>query len=80
MTVTIAPEVEAKLQAKVTRDGDDMNSVVNRLLIAALEWDALDREEAIAGIQRGLDVGATGHVRPASEVFAQMRAMLKAEA
>lgn len=80
MTVTIAPEVEAKLQAKVTRDGDDMDSVVNRLLAVALEWDALDREEAIAGIQRGLDAGAAGHVRPASEVFAQMRAALKAEA
>ena len=80
MTITLIPEVEAKLQAKITRDGDDMDSIVNRLLATALEWDTFDYEEAIAGIQRGLEASAVGRVRPASEVFAQMHTTLKAGA
>jgi len=46
------------------------------LLVAALDWEAQERTEAITGIQRGLESSAAGRVRPAADVFAEMRARL----
>jgi predicted transcriptional regulator len=43
---------------------------------AALDWEARERAEAIAGIQRGLDSAEAGRVKPAEEVFAEMHARL----
>ena len=46
------------------------------VLSAAVDWEAQGRRTAIVGIERGLEAGAVGRVRPASEVFAEMRARL----
>ena len=78
MTITISTETEAMLREKAERDGQDINEIADILLAAALEWEAQDRAEAIAGIQRGLEASAAGRVRPAAEVFAEMRARLAA--
>lgn len=80
MTITITPETEAKLREMAAREGQDMNTIVDALLASAIEWKSLERAEAIAGIQRGLEASAAGRVRPAAEVFAEMRAKLKAVA
>ena len=77
MTITITPDVESRLREKAEREGQDMDVLINRLLTTAMEWEALDREEAIAGIRRGLEASAAGRVRTASEVFEDMRSKLK---
>jgi predicted transcriptional regulator len=76
MTITISSELEARLRDRARQEGQDPDTVAEVLLSAALDWEAQERREAIAGIQRGLEAGAAGRVRPASEVFAEMRAKL----
>jgi predicted transcriptional regulator len=76
MTITISPELEQRLRARATQEGRDPDAVAEALLSIALDWEAQDRAEAIAGIQRGLEASAAGRVRPAAEVFAEMRARL----
>ena len=77
MTITLSEETEARLRERAARDGQDVNVLADALLAAALEWEAQDRAEAIAGIQRGLEDGAAGRVRPAADVFADMRSKLQ---
>jgi len=73
MVITLTPENEAKLWERAERVGQDPQRVVNMLLAAALEWEARDRAEAIAGIQRGLEASAAGRVRPVEEVLADLK-------
>jgi predicted transcriptional regulator len=76
MTIKPSSELAARLRARARQEGQDPDTIVEVLLSAALDWEAQERREAIAGIHRGLEAGATGRVRPASEVFAEMRAKL----
>lgn len=76
MTITISRELEARLKDRATQEGKELNVVAEALLSAALDWEAQERGEAIAGILRGLEASASGRVRPATEVFAEMRAKL----
>ncbi|HEX5324881.1 MAG TPA: hypothetical protein VFW40_13930 [Capsulimonadaceae bacterium] len=78
MTIKLAPETEEKLRQKAEREGQDIDSIANALLSQALDWEAQDRVEAILGIQRGLEASDAGRVRPAGEVFRDMRAKIKA--
>ncbi len=63
ITVTLSPEVEAKLLEKATRQGKDVATVAAELLASVLEWEAQDYEEAVEGIQRGLDDFESGRFR-----------------
>ena len=47
---------------------------------AIMEADSRDNEEAMEGIQRGLEPSAARRVRPAAEVFADMRSSADAKA
>jgi predicted transcriptional regulator len=76
MTITISTELEARLKERAAQEGKDPDTVAETLLTAALDWEAQERAEAIAGIQRGLEASAAGRVRPAADVFAEMRARL----
>jgi predicted transcriptional regulator len=77
MTITISPELEARLTQRAAQEGQEPSAMAEALLAAALDWEAQDRVECIAGIQRGLDASAAGRVRPAADVFADMRAKLQ---
>ena len=76
MTLSISPELEAKLRERAAQEGADPNDVAEVLLTAALESDMNEREETIEGIRRGLEAGRAGRVRPAEDVFTDMRAKL----
>jgi predicted transcriptional regulator len=76
MTIVLSAELEARLQQKAAQEGKDPSLVAEALLSAALDWEAQERAEAINGIERGLEAGAAGRVRPAADVFAEMRARL----
>lgn len=74
LTINLAPEEEAKLHQKAMREGLDAEAVAHDVLVQALEWDAIDRAEAVAGIQRGLEEFAQGRFRRFSEFEAEQRA------
>lgn len=73
MTITISAELEARLKERAAQEGTDTDTIAEAFLSAALEWEAQERTETIAGIQRGLDSSAAGRVRPAADVFADLR-------
>jgi predicted transcriptional regulator len=77
LTITISPELESRLRQQAEREGKAVDDMAESLLARALEWARQDREEAIAGIQRGLDDSAAGRVRPAVEVFTEMRSRIE---
>ena len=74
ITIDLAPQVEAQLREKAAREGRNAEAVAQAVLAQALEWEAQERAEAAAGIQRGLDDFAAGRYSPASQVFADIRA------
>ena len=74
MTITVTPEVEARLREIAERDGRDVDAVAESLLWDVLEWEAQGREAEIKAIQRGLAACEEGRTRPFSEFAAEMRA------
>ena len=55
IVVTLSPELEALLRDKATRQGQDINFVASALLASVLEWEVQDLQEAVKGIQQGLN-------------------------
>ena len=55
IVVTISPELEALLRDKAARQGQDINLVASALLASVLGWEVQDSEEAVKGIQQGLN-------------------------
>ena len=75
MTVTIdipARAVEL-LKAKADRLKTDTSSAAAKTLLDALEWEEFDREQAVEGIQRGLDAFEAGRHRPGSDFVHEQR-------
>ena len=70
IVVTLSPELEALLQDKAARQGQDVSLVASELLASVLSLEKQDLQEAIEGIQQGLDDFETGRVR-SFEDFAQ---------
>src|SRR5207253_2523659 len=68
MTITLSPELDARLREQAAREGKEPETLAEALLSAALDWEA----QAIAGIRRGLESSAAGRVHPAAELFAEM--------
>lgn len=77
ITVTLSPEAEAKLLEKAVRQGKDVATVAAELLASVLEWEAQDYEEAVEGIQRGLDDFEVGRFRSFAEFAEEQRRKYK---
>lgn len=73
MTITLTPDVEARLREKAEREGSNINAIAEALIISALEWEAQERAETIAGVQRGEQAAREGKVRPLAEFIAEQR-------
>jgi predicted transcriptional regulator len=59
--VSLSPELEARLREKAARQEQDVSFVAADA--SALEWDLQDSEDAIKGIQQGLDDFEAGRFR-----------------
>jgi hypothetical protein len=77
MTIMLNPETEAKLHEKALREGTDIHAVAEALITAALQSEEKDFEEAVIGIQKGLDASRLGRVRPAQEALAHLKTKLQ---
>ena len=73
IVVTLSPELEALLRDKAARRGQDVSLVASQLLASVLEWEAQDSEEAIKGIQQGLNDFEAGQFRSFQEFAEQQR-------
>ena len=73
MTISIPDTLASRLRDRANQEGCDLETIAEYLLATALDWESQDRTEAIAGIQGGLDAVVAGRVRPAAEVFADMK-------
>ncbi len=63
MTLAISADLENQLVARAADEGADPNAMAEALLAAALRWDREDFEEAVKGIQRGLEAFESGRFR-----------------
>jgi predicted transcriptional regulator len=73
LTIDLEPELLERLHEKATREGRDPETIAAHILAEALEWEAQDRQDAIEGIQRGLDDYEAGRFRSLDEVTAEKR-------
>lgn len=71
--VTLSPELEALLQDKAIRQGQDVSLVASELLARVLAWEAQDSEEAVKGIQQGLEDFEVGKFRSFQDFVEEQR-------
>lgn len=72
-TISLSPDIEAKLQAKAKLQGQDINTLAAELLTQLIQWEQQDTEETISGIQQGLDAFTIGHARDFKYYVAEQR-------
>ena len=73
IVINLTPELEEQLRKKATHQGQDISLVAAELLASVLEWEAQDSEEAIKGIQQGLDDFEAGSFRSFNEFADEQR-------
>ncbi len=73
IVVTLSPELETLLLDKAKQRGQDVNFVASELLAGVLEWGEQDSEEAIKGIQQGLDDFEAGRFRSFQDFAGEQR-------
>lgn len=73
IVINLTPELEEQLRKKATHQGQDISLVAAELLASVLEWEAQDSEEAVKGIQQGLDDFEAGNFRSFDEFADEQR-------
>ena len=73
IVISLSLEVEARLREKAAQSGQDVSIVAAQMLASVLEWEAQDSQEAIEGIQRGLDDFEAGRFRSFDEFAEEQR-------
>jgi predicted transcriptional regulator len=73
IVITLNSELETLLRAKAAQLGQDVNFVASELLASVLVWEEQDSEEAIKGIQQGLDDFETGRFRSFQDFAEEQR-------
>ena len=75
IVVTLSPELETLLRDRAEQQGRDISFVASELLANVLEWEGQDSEEAIKGIQQGLDDFEAGRFRSFQDFAEEQRHM-----
>jgi predicted transcriptional regulator len=73
IVVTLNPKLEALLHSRAAKQGQDINSIASELLASILDWEEKDSEEAIKGIQKGLDDFESGRYRSFQDFAEEQR-------
>lgn len=73
IVVNLPPEVEAQLQDKAAREGQDINLLAAEILTEVLASEAQELQESIEGIQRGLNDFEAGRYRSFREFAEEKR-------
>ena len=73
ISIALDPKAEALLRELAARQGQDISLVAAELLTRILAWEQQDSQEAIQGIQVGLDDFEAGRFRSFSEFAEEQR-------
>jgi predicted transcriptional regulator len=73
IVVTLNPKLEALLRSRASKQGQDINFIASELLASILDWEEKDSEEAIKGIQAGLDDFEAGRYRSFQDFAEEQR-------
>ncbi|MEB3280260.1 MAG: hypothetical protein VKK42_15205 [Lyngbya sp.] len=73
IVVNLTPEIEAKLREKAIQQGRDISVVAAELITEILEGELQDTEEAVKGIQKGLNDFQAGRFRSFDEFADEQR-------
>ena len=73
IVITLNSELETLLRTRAAQRGQDVNLVASELLASVLVWEEQDSEEAIKGIQQGLDDFETGQFRSFQDFAEEQR-------
>ncbi len=71
--VTLNPKLEALLHSRAVKQGQDVNFIASELLASILDWEEKDSEEAIRGIQKGLNDFDSGRFRSFQDFAEEQR-------
>ncbi|MGK7877815.1 MAG: hypothetical protein AB4426_32280 [Xenococcaceae cyanobacterium] len=77
IVITLNSELETLLRARAAQRGQDVNLVASELLASVLVWEEQDSEEAIQGIQQGLDDFEAGRFRSFQDFADEQRQKYK---
>ena len=61
------------LHSRAAKQGQDINFIASELLTSILDWEEKDSEEAIKGIQKGLDDFESGRYRSFQDFAEEQR-------
>jgi predicted transcriptional regulator len=73
IVVTLNSKLEALLYSRAAKQGQDINFIVSELLANILDWEEKDSEEAIKGIQSGLNDFEAGRFRSFQDFTEEQR-------
>lgn len=73
IVVTLNPKLEALLHIRAAKQGQDVNFIASELLASILDWEEKDSEEALKGIQKGLDDFEAGRYRSFQDFAEEQR-------
>jgi predicted transcriptional regulator len=73
LTIELPPETEQRLNEKAAREGEDTATLAADLVTQAVEWEALDSEDAVVGVRRGLEDFEAGRFRSFQEFAEEQR-------
>jgi predicted transcriptional regulator len=73
IVVTLNPKLEALLYSRAVKQGQDVNFIASELLASILDWEEKDSEEAIRGIQKGLNDFDSGRFRSFQDFAEEQR-------
>jgi hypothetical protein len=71
--VTLSPELELLLCKRATQSGQDVSFFASELLANALAWEEQDSQEAVSGIQQGLQDFEMGKSRSFDDFAEEQR-------
>lgn len=71
--IPLKPERKAQLEQYAQRHGQDPAAALDDVLAAALDWEELEYREATEGIRHGYADFTAGRIRPAEDVFEDLR-------
>jgi len=75
MTVTLEPELAARLRDEAALRSVRLEDMVSRLLEEALEWEARERAESLEAARVGFADLDAGRTRPIEDLQARLRRM-----
>ena len=74
MTITLSPQIGAKLLEKANQEGKDLDTLVDMLLADSLEAQKRESEEIMAAVLNATKAAEAGREKPLTQYFAEQRA------